>query len=279
MRALETHYGKLLSVQYVMGGLIKHIDDFYDPQNAIGDVASEEFNKQVTRHWEEAQHIHGMPVRADLFDLYSDEYPSTYPQNIAYKAAELVNPDLAPIYLYRMRKAVSTQGKAISHEDVQIELASEVGLEISAFIQHLKDGSAEKAFHKDLAKTQAAGVTGFPTLEIAYKDQSLLLNGYRSFTEIASVIDYISKGAVKPREVHLSKDNLVELLRKHPVMTLKEVQIAFDIPTIAQTEVLLEDWFKDNTISKETVGQSYFISLSHPQKSYSCDPETGICHF
>lgn len=85
---------KQIEIKYVMGGLVKDIRDFYDSYNDIG-KDPEQSNKQVVKHWLEASQRHGMPVESEGFHMFSDEYPSTYPQNIAYKAAQMENQILA----------------------------------------------------------------------------------------------------------------------------------------------------------------------------------------
>ena len=71
-RALETHYGDLLEVEYVMGGLVENITYFYDDRISIGGGDAEKFNKQVASHWVEAHEMNGMPVSPSKMHLYSD---------------------------------------------------------------------------------------------------------------------------------------------------------------------------------------------------------------
>ena len=84
-----------------------------------------------------------MPVRVDGFNMFDSEVVSTWPQNIAYKAAQLCNPELASKFLRRMREASAAEARQIGRREVLIELASEVGVDLAAFMGHLDDGSAE----------------------------------------------------------------------------------------------------------------------------------------
>jgi putative protein-disulfide isomerase len=88
LRKLEMRYGEQIRISYVMGGLVKDIRTFYDSYNDIG-RDPERSNTQIAKHWLEASERHGMPVKVAGFRLFSDEYPSTYPQNIAYNATQM----------------------------------------------------------------------------------------------------------------------------------------------------------------------------------------------
>jgi len=161
-RALETHYPDQVEFRYIMGGLVDNIDNFADPRNGIT-AGSDGANAEIMSHWLETADRHGMPINPEGFHLFSKEFPSTYPQNIAYKAAQMVNPDKADAFLRRMREATETEAKVTSNPDVQIELASEVGIDIAEFIKAIRSGEAEKRFKGDQAITQSTGVRGFPS--------------------------------------------------------------------------------------------------------------------
>ncbi|NTW72979.1 MAG: DsbA family protein, partial [Eubacteriaceae bacterium] len=187
LRKLETRYGDQIKIKFIMGGLVKDIREFYDSYNDIG-RDPEKSNNQIAKHWLEASERHGMPVRTEGFRLFSEEYPSTYPQNIAYKTAQLEDQELADKFLRRMREASAAEARQTSRPEVLIELASEVGLDIAKFMERISDGSAEAAFKEDLYITSQYGVRGFPTFMVKYGDKEILLRSYQSFEGFQSVI-------------------------------------------------------------------------------------------
>ena len=91
-------------------------------------------NTNIAKHWLEASERHGMPVQSEGFKLFSKEYPSTYPQNIAYKAAQIQDQVLANRYLRRIREASAAEAKLTNITEVLVELASEVGLDVARFL-------------------------------------------------------------------------------------------------------------------------------------------------
>jgi predicted DsbA family dithiol-disulfide isomerase len=273
-RALETHYPDFIEFRYICGGLVENIDDFADDGNGINGGA-EGANKQVASHWLEASSRHRMPVRTEDFHLFSKEYPSTYPQNIAYKAAQIASPELADGFLRRLREATLGEAKVTSKTEVQIELASEVGIDIGKFMKALTDGSAEKKFHADLAMTRSLGVSGFPTFLIkTSQGKQVMVRGYQDFVSFSEVLSYLSDGELKPIQVTPNEETLNELFTHHRKLAREEVFQAFDFDSRKQADEWIDQLITNKTVTKELVGNSYYIA---PVKTLYCNVETGMC--
>src|SRR6185369_4831928 len=119
LRKLETRFGEQVKISFVMAGLVKDITSFYDRYNDIGGDPARS-NTNIARHWLEASERHGMPVQSEGFKLFSKEYPSTYPQNIAYKAAQLQDQLLANRFLRRIREASAAEAKLTNTTEVLV---------------------------------------------------------------------------------------------------------------------------------------------------------------
>lgn len=275
LRALETRYPGQIENRYVMGGLVEDINDFTDPSNGI-EAGAEQANAQVAKHWVEAGKRHGMPVEPEGFHLFSDEYPSTYPQNIAYKAAQLVAPDKADQFLRRIREATIVEGLVTSRVDVQMSLADEVGIDIVAFSKAIKDGSAKKAFQGDLGLTRSLGVTGFPTFMVKFYDQRIMLRGYRDLDTFISVIDTATGGSIKPIQVSPNDDILLDLLDKHSNLAAEEIRQAFGLGNKAEVDSWMDQLEQEKKIIRINAGQSYFVKRTG-RKNLTCDIDTGLC--
>jgi putative protein-disulfide isomerase len=196
LRKLETRYGDQLKIKFVMGGLVKDIREFYDSFNDIGGDP-ERSNNQIVEHWLEASKTHGMPVRSKGFNLFSNDYPSSYPQNIAYKAAQMESEEKANRFLRRMREATAAEAKQTNRKEVLIGFASEVGLDIPKFIERLSNGLTEAAFEEDLKTAQRYCAQGFPRFLVRYSEKEVLLRGYQSFDAFRSVIKTIAGDTLK----------------------------------------------------------------------------------
>ena len=280
-RKLETHFPGDIEFHYVMGGLVENIEEKWDPANGIGHADIPRINQQIEAHWKDAARRHGMPVKGTGFTLFSREYPSTYPQNIAYKAAQMVDAKKADRFLRRMREASAAEYLMTSHPDVINQLAAEAGLDLEKFHKHLEDGSAEKAFKDDLRITRAFGVTGFPTCLVSYGDKQVLLRGYNDYETFVKVIEMASNGKVKPVEsLSLNDTAMLDFIKDHGRMALAEVKEAFDFPDIKTADAWVRKMEKDGKVKINPVGESYFVdpvTIAEITGGHYCDISTGQC--
>lgn len=260
LRKLETYYGDAVHIRYVMGGLVKDIRDFYDNANDIGGDP-ERSNVQIARHWLEASARHGMPVRTEGFLLFSADTTSTYPQNIAFKAAELTDSKLAPRYLRRIREASAAEARETGRKEVLVELANEAGLDVPTFIGHLNDGSAEKAFREDLETTRCYGVRGFPTFLFSHAGKDLLLRGYQDFRAVQAVIDTLTGGKVQARAPESGPDGVLAFLQRYGRAAPIEVATVFGL-SLGESEKILAVLASERRIHRLVAGNGYFWELN-----------------
>ncbi len=273
LRKLEESYGDKLKFSYVMGGLVKNVFEFYDSHNDIGGDP-ESSNKQVAKHWLDASARHGMPVKTDGFNLLSKEYPSTYPQNIAYKAAQMQGEEIASKFLRRIREASAAEAKLTSRTEVLIELASETGLDISQFLDDFTNGKAQKAFEEDLYTTKQFGVNGFPTFLLKSGEKSILLRGYQQYNTFKAVINQLTSGKIQEIEVLANENIIFEFILKHNAVAPAEIKTAFSLSD-EQMNGFLDSLFQKQRIKKREAGNGYFVL---PQENtLMCNAETAVC--
>jgi len=273
LRQLEESYGEKLKFSYVMGGLVKNVFDFYDSRNDIGGDP-ERTNMQVAKHWLEASARHGMPVKTEGFNMLSKEYPSTYPQNIAYKAAQMQDENLANKFLRRIREASATELKITSKTEVLMELASEVGLDVARFLDDFTNGKAQKAFEEDLYITSQYGARGFPTFLFKYEEKSMLLRGYQSYSTFKAVINQLTNGNIQDSAVLANENTILEFIRKHHTVAPVEIKTAFSL-TDVQLNAFLDSFFQKQLIKKRDAGNGYFVLPT--ENPMMCNAETGVC--
>ncbi|WFD11883.1 DsbA family oxidoreductase [Tepidibacter hydrothermalis] len=273
LRKLETRYGDQVEIKYIMGGLVRDIRDFYDSYNDIGGDP-ERSNSQIAKHWLEASERHGMPVKSEGFTLFTDEYPSSYPQNIAYKAAQMENQQLADKFLRRIREASASEARQTNKKEVLVELASEVGLDIAKFLERLSDGSAEAAFKEDLKTTYKYGVRGFPTFLIKYGKKEMLMRSYQSYESFKSIIDTISSGEVKDEIPNNTEKDILDFIEKYERVAPIEIMLSFDMNE-SETNTLIKKLEENNQCRTVQAGNGYYIEVI--VRPMSCDQATGVC--
>lgn len=273
LRKLEARFGEQVKISFVMAGLVKDITSFYDRYNDIGGDPTRS-NTNIAKHWLEASERHGMPVQSAGFKLFSQEYPSTYPQNIAYKAAQIQDQLLANRYLRRIREASATEAKLTNTTEVLVELASEVGLDVARFLEDFSRGPAQKAFEEDLALTAQYQAHGYPTFLVRFGEKETLLRGYKRYEEFKAVIEYLANGTINERLVPASEEAIMAFIRTYGSVAPIEIKMAFDL-TDAELKSTVDSLLTQQMISGREAGNGYFISPV--TSSMACDTATGVC--
>ncbi|MBD5357868.1 MAG: hypothetical protein HDR88_12820 [Bacteroides sp.] len=155
-------------------------------------------------------------------------FPSTYPQNSAYKAAQLTNPARAQKFLHRLREASAVAYLLTSRLEVLENIACETGLDVNIFLSHLSDGSARKEFYKDLAYAKNMEVSGFPTTIVSYGDKVEVIFGYSSYDKFVRTIERVSSGKITPiKNLHFTDNYKLQFILELGSMALAEVREAF----------------------------------------------------
>jgi putative protein-disulfide isomerase len=207
--------------------LVQDITSLYDSYNNIGGDPDRS-NKNIARHWVDASARHGMPVKSEGFKLFSKEHPSTYPQNIAYKAAQIQDQALANKFLRRIREASVAEARQTNTTEVLLELASETGLDISRFLDDFTNGAAQKAFEQDLAITAKYGA-GFLLYLLKYGEKEMLIRGYKRYEEFKALIGHLSGGAIQKRPVSSDEGTIMAFITRYGSVAPIEIQMTFDL--------------------------------------------------
>ncbi|MDY0287212.1 MAG: DsbA family protein [Sphaerochaeta sp.] len=228
LRALKARYADQLEISFIAGGLVKDIRDFEDVDNEIGGDPAVS-NKQIGEHWLEASHLHGMPVTTRTLELFSAEHPSSYPQNIAYKAAQFEDQELADRFLRRLREATAVEAKQTNREEVLLALAKEVGLDTNKFLTHYTDGTAQAAFEMDKATTKAYRVRLFPTFIVRYKGKEVVLENYQRVEDFEQVMKKLSNNELTARVPSASAETILQFIKGYGRVVPLEIMMAFEL--------------------------------------------------
>lgn len=152
LRKLKLEYGNAIEIEYRMGGLLP------DWSYNSGGISKP---SDVAHHWDEVSIYYDMPIDGDLW--LEDPLSSSYPPSIAFKAAQIQDPEKAHLFLRELKEMVFLHKKNISKwENLQVA-AQKVGLDV----EQLKidfEGKAKLLFQEDLKLAKEFGVRGFPTL-------------------------------------------------------------------------------------------------------------------
>lgn len=219
--ALMEQYGDQVEVQTVMGGMIRDFSDFNDAANGISNPQA------VMPHWRMVEERTRQPIDERVWEKVTDPHFSTWPANIAAKAAYLQGKTLGDQYLRRIRRATMTERLVVASPEVLLELAKEIeGLDLARFAKDLNGAEATESFHEDLRLGQAYGVTGFPTMIFVLEDpeaqgeqgKAYLINGFRSLGTYEKALKILM-----PEVEKKVLPTMEELVKKHGPLTTKEL--------------------------------------------------------
>jgi len=272
LRKIQWVYGGQVGITYKMGGLVEDIGKFYDPANRIG---GELWYLQVASHWEEASRVHGMPVDTRVFLEIKDDFRSTYPANIAVKAAEMQDEGLAKVYLRRLREGAAAERKHIHRIEVQLQLASEVGLDAQRMARDIENGSARREFLKDLRECRSMGITGFPTFLIrnVKSGRSRLITGYRRYRDFEGLVEELAGRSLRKRTIAKDRQEVLSFVKRWGRVATQEVATLLDIDR-ADAHSILEALVDEGLLARQRAGNDYFwVSRAAP----TCSVESGVC--
>lgn len=262
LRALETRYPGTVSVRQVMGGLVRDMHDFEDADNHITSSQAD-FNQQVMAHWLETAPRHRMPIKKEGFALFTQETPSTYPQNIACKAAQLVDPKKADKYIRLMRLATLAQARQTGSLDVQLQLAREAGIYVDAFSKALQDGSAERAFKTDLGLVLASGVQAFPTFRVkSSRARQMMMRGYNTLADFQRVFDALTDGTLKPLASPPEEEVLRWLIDTRGPLSQEEIFQTFDFSDRQAADEWVAGLVRGGNNHQQPINNAYSLKVT-----------------
>jgi predicted DsbA family dithiol-disulfide isomerase len=210
--ALEVtlHHDVLCSWCYVADARLDYLRDEYGPmirwslrpyplrpENQIPDKKQ---RAVLARHFRRvAREQEGKGVKADLW-TGQDPPASSVPPLLALEAALGQGREPQRALLKAMRRAAFLEGINVARRDVQVELASQIGLDVGRFLERLDDPSLEQDVNDAAEEAEALGIKGVPALVIGGE---WLMQGCRELSEYRQVIDKYLNERMTPSQVRL----------------------------------------------------------------------------
>ena len=245
-RKLETHFQ--IEFRYIMSLLVPDVYRFVNPNDLkiSKEFALTKYNEQLARIYESEEAISGMPINMNDFHLFSVENDSSTPLNLAYKAVQLIDKSMASSFLYNLRYATIVECRQTTKLDEILNVVRKSNIDTEKFLERYNDGSAEKALQHDLILTRELGIHTLPAYLIQCDDKSALIKILIGYEDFVSIIREMTNGRIMPQSPKLSAEVFTEFLNKHPLISLLELQEAFDFENVDAVKKFI------NTVSKES---------------------------
>lgn len=276
MRAIDYLYGNKVGVEYIMGGLIEEITTLYDLKGSKRQII-ERANAIMAEHWLSASERHGMPVNTRHMALFSERYPSSFPQSIAYEAARRIDATAAKRLLRRIREATFVEARRTSQIDVLIELAAEVGIDAARFIDEYTTGEAQNDFSQSRMKCRRNGITGFPSYLIKNASTKISLGGYQNISTFHTIIGRLSEGKIKPRRLGPSLANVTDFMRRYQTAYPVEIEVTFGLDR-DRTDLMIDELIRAGRLTSEQVGNGRRLAIANASKAFRVTPHTRQNH-
>ena len=276
MRAIDYLYGNKVGVEYIMGGLIEEITTLYDLKGSKRQII-ERANAIMAEHWLSASERHGMPVNTRHMALFSERYPSSFPQSIAYEAARRIDATAAKRLLRRIREATFVEARRTSQIDVLIELAAEVGIDAARFIDEYTTGEAQNDFSQSRMKCRRNGITGFPSYLIKNASTKISLGGYQNISTFHTIIGRLSEGKIKPRRLGPSLANVTDFMRRYQTAYPVEIEVTFGLDR-DRTDLMIDELIRGGRLTSEQVGNGRRLAIANDAKAFRVTPLTRQNH-
>ncbi|SUT85810.1 DSBA oxidoreductase [Actinobacillus ureae] len=220
-----------------MGGLVRNVADWLLPNETLAEYND---NARLARIYETEQAISGLPISIPNLNLFTAERPSSQPLNLACKAAQLADSSKADAFLYRLRYPTIVEVRSTNDLNEILEVVRTVGIDESLFLRHFQDGSAQAQLEQDFALKDRLGVRVLPAYLSEFEGKKLLVNGVLNFAQFTQIIQQISDGKLQPQAPKFTRETLSALLAKHPVISLIELQYAFNVSEVEVRSVLAD---------------------------------------
>ncbi|MFZ3577920.1 ClpXP adapter SpxH family protein [Virgibacillus sp. DJP39] len=243
IKKLSIEYGRYFTIRPIISGHLNTLNkDKFDKPKRLKDI------------WDKTAKRTGMSCDGDLW--IDNPVTSPWIASLAIKAAELQGKKAGKQFLRKTQESLFLKKRNISDEDVLIDIAKEVNLDLQEFKNDLHSPSAKKAFQCDLKLTNEMEVDYIPT--IVFFNQVVEVQGIK----ISGLYPY--EIYVRVLKQMLDKDPelaetpaLEDFMSFYGVVGSKEISVVYDW-TLAQTEKEMKKLQLRQTVEKIPVKYGSF---------------------
>ncbi len=243
LKKLTIEYGRFFTIRLVLTGQLTNLNkDKFDKPKKLKDI------------WEKTANRTGMSCDGDLWI----ENPIHYPwlSSLAIKAAELQGKKAGKKFLRKIQELVFLDKKDISNEDVLLECAQDVNLDVAEFKNDLYSASSRKALQCDVKITKEMDVEYIPAMVFfneSADDAGLKLSGMYPYEIYTKVLNQMLEREVLPAK----KPTLTEFISYYDYVGTKEVAVVYDW-TLEKAEKEMKKLQLKQIVEKVPVKFGYF---------------------
>jgi predicted DsbA family dithiol-disulfide isomerase len=220
LKKLYIEYGRFFTIRHILSGRLATLN--------LGKQKVE----NIAQVWERTASRTGMSCDGNLW--FENPIDTPYAVSIAVKAAELQGKRLGNRYLRKLQELLFLEKQNISDEQVLMDCAASVGLDVDEFYRDLHSTSAAKAFQCDLKITSEMEVDQIPTLVFFnenIEDEGVKITGYYQYDMYVHIIHEMLGEELIPQE----PPSLEEFVRFFKFVASKEIAEVYNM-SISEVE-------------------------------------------
>jgi len=247
IKKLQLEYGRFFTIRPILCSKMLRVN-----QRIVEDpILIEEVITRMNRHPEKCfdpKEYHKNPIKypADIF--------------FAIKAAELQGINAGRRYLQKIQEYLLLNQDDISVDEVLIDIAKEVKLDVEEFKRDLHSNSAKKALRCDLKVSREMEIDQAPSIVFfseSEEDEGLKIAGSYSYDIYVRVLSTLLQTAVKP----FDKPDLEDFMSYYHFSSSEEIAIIYDLP-VKKAEQEMKKLQLKQIVKKVCIsGQSYWHYL------------------
>ncbi|UFU01341.1 DsbA family protein [Radiobacillus kanasensis] len=214
LKKLSIEYGRYFTIRPILSGQLTTLNkDKFDKPQKLRDI------------WEKTASRTGMSCDGDLWL----ENPISFPwiASIAIKAAELQGLRAGRRFLRKIQECMFLEKMDISKEDVLMNVAKQVHLDVEEFKRDLYSTSSQKALQCDLKLTKEMEVEYIPTLVFFNENQEeegLKISGLYPYEVYVKVLKQMLQKDPSPAE----KPELEDFISFYGFVGNNEISVVYD---------------------------------------------------
>jgi len=216
LKKLFIEYGRFFTIRHILSGRLNSLN-----------LGKKQKLENLAQIWERIATRSGMSCDGSLW--IENPVSTPYLASIAIKAAELQGKKLGKLYLRKLQEVLFLEKQNISNEDVLLECAKRIGLDMDEFLKDLHSEGAAKAFQCDLKITSEMEVDNIPTLVFFnenIEDEGIKITGYYPYDMYVHIIHDMLGCEPDPAP----PPPIEEFLQYFKFVASKEVSVVYNIP-------------------------------------------------
>jgi predicted DsbA family dithiol-disulfide isomerase len=248
LKKLQVEYGQYFKIRHIMGGKLKAWNCVTHKKDGISSP------HHVAKKWERTASRFGMSCDGDLW--YEDPISTPFSASIAVKAAELQGKHAGVKFLRKLREVLFLKKLNITKEEVLVQCASDVGLDIPEFKKDMHSDGAVKAFQCDVKITHEMEINELPTL-VFFNDKTdeegIKITGCYPYEVYVQII----KEILCEEPIKTEPPPMLELLEKYSFVATKELAVVYNL-TLKEVEKEMKKLVLQQTVEQVPVKHGTF---------------------